>query len=113
VVRYAARDHIIEVCSPPLRFIRTSKRALSKTFNREQTRMCPRRDASTLAPESAMAEPFMAGLIGADKIKEHCDGANSLKQGREALIETPVENAQIYAFRRMGNVWGSMLDIRA
>jgi hypothetical protein len=59
-----------------------------------------------------MAKPFMAKSMSAEKIKEHCVGADSLNQHREVKMEIPVENDQFYVFRRMGSVWGRMLNIR-
>jgi hypothetical protein len=41
-----------------------------------------------------------------------CDGVDSLNQLREVKMAIPVETDQFYVFRRMGNVWGSKLNIR-
>ena len=59
-----------------------------------------------------MAKSFMARSMRSKKIKEHCDGADTLNQLREVKMEIPVETAQFYVFRRMVNVRSSMLNVR-
>jgi hypothetical protein len=77
----------------------------------EQTRVCQWRDPSALASKNAMVKPFMAGSMRSEKIKKHCNGVDRLNQLRDVKMEIPVETDQFYMFRRMVNVWGSMLNI--